>query len=183
MINKLLPKKPDNRSVTDVELLEQIDALKKATNEGPSTVLESNPDFHVSRLNGMMNSGPSSPRPGISNAEKRTVLIGPGVAFDGSIGNCDEVIIEGTVKATITATHLLVKETGVFTGSAEVAKAEIDGEYEGSLIASSMLQKHQTGRVTGDINYAQLEIASGGILTDTISVSSDKDASHENGGG
>jgi cytoskeletal protein CcmA (bactofilin family) len=81
------------------------------------------------------------------------------------------VIIEGTVKATFTATHLLVKETGVFSASAEVAKAEIDGEYDGSLIASSMLQIHQFGRVTGDINYARLEIASGRVLTGTISVS------------
>ena len=67
-----------------------------------------------------------------------------------------------------------MKETGVFSGSAEVAMAEIDGEYEGALIASSMLQIHQTGRVNGDINYAQLEVASGGILTGTVSVSSDE---------
>jgi cytoskeletal protein CcmA (bactofilin family) len=172
MINKLIAKKQGTGS----ELQEQIDALKMVATEGPTTVLENNPDFHVTRLNDMMNAGPSSPQPMTSSTEKRTVLIGPGVEFDGSLGNCDEVIIEGTVKATITATHLMVKETGMFSGSAEVAKAEIDGEYEGSLIARSMLQIHQTGRVTGDINYAQLEIASGGILTGTISVSSDEEA-------
>ena len=167
MINKLIPKKQDTGS----ELQEQIDALKMVATEGPTTVLENNPDFHVSRLQDMMNAGPSSPQPMTSSTEKRSVLIGPGVEFDGSLGNCDEVIIEGTVKATITAIHLLVRETGVFSGSAEVAKAEINGEYDGSLIASSMLQIHQTGRVTGDINYAQLEIASGGILTGTVSAS------------
>ncbi len=170
MINKLIAKKQDTGS----ELQEQIDALKMVATEGPTTVLENKPDFHVSRLNDMMNAGPSSPQPTASSVEKRSVLIGPGVEFEGSLGNCDEVIIEGTVKATITATHLLVKGGGVFSGSAEVAKAEIDGEYDGSLIASSMLQIHQTGRVTGDINYAQLEVASGGILTGTVSVSQDE---------
>jgi hypothetical protein len=33
-----------------------------------------------------------------------------------------------------------------------------------------MLQTHKTGRVRCEINYAQLEIATGGILTGTVSV-------------
>ena len=103
-----------------------------------------------------------------SNVEIRSVLIGPGVKFDGSLGNCDEVVIEGTVRAIIATTHLIVKATGRFTGSAEVERAEIDGWYEGTLTAKTQLQINQTGTVTGDINYAQLEVTPGGILTGNV---------------
>ena len=78
------------------------------------------------------------------------------------------MVIEGTVRATIATTHLIVKATGRFTGSAEVEKAEIDGQYEGTLTAKTQLQINQTGTVIGDINYAQLEVTPGGILTGNV---------------
>ena len=78
------------------------------------------------------------------------------------------MVIEGTVRATIATTHLIIKATGRFTGSAEVEKAEIDGQYEGTLTAKTQLQINQTGTVTGDINYAQLEVTPGGILTGNV---------------
>ena len=110
----------------------------------------------------------SSLQPMTSNVEIRSVLIGPGIEFDGSLSNCDEAVIEGTVRATIATTHLIVKATGRFTGSAEVEKAEIDGQYEGTLTAKTQLQINRTGTVIGDINYAQLEVTPGGILTGNV---------------
>jgi len=136
--------------------------------EGAATVLESNPDFHRARLQDMMAPRTPTQQPAAQSAGKRSVLIGPGVEFDGSLENCDEVMIEGNVRATITAAHLLVKVAGTFSGSADVEKAEIEGDYEGTLTARSQLQIHQTGSVTGDINYVRLEVASGGILTGKV---------------
>ena len=175
MINKFIAKKWNNPSGVKPDLQQRLDAQITPGSTGAKTVLESNPDFHLARLQNMMTPRTPSPQPLTSSAEKRSVLIGPGVEFDGSLGNCDEVVIEGMVRATITAGHLLVKETGVFSGSADVEKAEIEGDYEGSLTARSQLQIHQTGRVTGDINYARLEIASGGILTGKVSVYTDEE--------
>ena len=169
MINKLIAKKRDNSSGVKPDPQEQLDAQMTPGSEGAATVLESNSDFHRARLQDMMTPRTLTQQPAAPSAEKRSVLIGPGVEFDGSLGNCDEVVIEGTVRATITAAHLLVKAAGTFSGSADVEKAEIEGDYEGTLTARSQLQIHQTGRVTGDINYVQLEIASGGILTGKVS--------------
>ena len=175
MINKLRTKKRNNSSGANRDPREQRDALITPGSQGAMTVLESNPDFHRARLQDMMTPRTPTQQSAAPSAEKRSVLIGPGVEFDGSLGNCDEVVIEGTVRATITAGHLLVKAAGTFSGNADVEKAEIEGHYEGTLTARSQLQIHQTGRVAGDINYAQLEIASGGILTGKVSLHADEE--------
>lgn len=168
MINKLMAKKRNNSSGVKPGPQERLDVQMPPGSEGAATVLESNPYFHRARLQDMMTPRTPTPQPAAPSAEKRSVLIGPGVEFDGSLGNCDEVVIEGTVRATITAAHLLVKAAGTFSGSADVEKAEVEGDYEGTITARSQLQIHQTGRVTGDINYVRLEIASGGILTGKV---------------
>ncbi|MBL4719924.1 MAG: polymer-forming cytoskeletal protein [Alphaproteobacteria bacterium] len=98
----------------------------------------------------------------------RAVQIGPGVEFEGTIQNCDELIIEGTVKATITATRMLVLEGGCFTGAAMVGEAKVQGQFDGALTASSKLTVETTGHVSGEIRYAELEISSGGVLTGDI---------------
>ena len=128
MINKFIAKKRINPPGVKANQNVQIDSQKSPKNHEARTVLESNPDFHVARLENMMAPSTSSLQPMTSNVEIRSVLIGPGIEFDGSLGNCDEVVIEGTVRATIATTHLIVKATGRFTGSAEVENAEIDGQ-------------------------------------------------------
>ena len=168
MINKFIAKKRSNLSGVKPNQKEQMDTQITPKNRETRTVLESNPEFHIARLENMMAPSTSSLQPMTSNVEIRSVLIGPGIEFDGSLCNCDEVVIEGTVRATIATTHLIVKATGRFTGSAEVEKAEIDGQYEGTLTAKTQLQINQTGTVIGDINYALLEVTPGGILTGNV---------------
>ena len=168
MINKFIAKKRSNLSGVKPNQKEQMDTQITPKNRETRTVLESNPEFHIARLENMMAPSTLSLQPMTSNVEIRSVLIGPGIEFDGSLGNCDEVVIEGTVRATIATTHLIVKATGRFTGSAEGEKAEIDGQYEGTLTAKTQLQINQTGTVIGDINYAQLEVTPGGILTGNV---------------
>ena len=168
MINKFIAKKRSNLSGVKPNQKEQMDTQITPKNRETRTVLESNPEFHIARLENMMAPSTPSLQPLTSNVEIRSVLIGPGIEFDGSLGNCDEVVIEGTVRAPIATTHLIVKATGRFTGSAEVEKAEIDGQYEGTLTAKTQLQINQTGTVIGDINYAQLEVTPGGILTGNV---------------
>jgi cytoskeletal protein CcmA (bactofilin family) len=103
-------------------------------------------------------------------------LIGPGVYFEGTLQNCDEVVIDGTVKATIVADRILVRESGSFSGAATVNDAAVLGNFEGTLTASTKLTVNATGRVSGAISYAALEISSGGILTGNINVIDDNSA-------
>jgi cytoskeletal protein CcmA (bactofilin family) len=100
----------------------------------------------------------------------RTVQIGPGVEFEGTIQDCDELIIEGSVQAIVTAARLLILNDGSFSGAAMVSEAKVQGKFDGDLTASSKLTVESTGRVAGEIRYAMLEILSGGTLTGDIGV-------------
>jgi cytoskeletal protein CcmA (bactofilin family) len=105
----------------------------------------------------------------VSNTNsQQAALIGPGVYFEGTLQNCDEVVIDGTVKATIVADRILVRES--------VNDAAVLGNFKGTLTASTKLTVNATGRVSGAISYAALEISSGGILTGNINVIDDNSA-------
>ncbi len=173
MIKKLIAKKQDKVPADKSVQRETNGIPATAKNHGRATVLERNPEYHVDRLHDMMAAQPPSAQPRTTDIAQRSVLVGPGVEFDGTIRHCDEVVIEGTVTADITAAYLLIREAGLFSGSAEVGKAEIHGHYDGTLTASAKLLIHETGRVAGDINYAQLEINSGGVLTGNVSLVTD----------
>ncbi|MBT5109893.1 MAG: polymer-forming cytoskeletal protein [Rhodospirillaceae bacterium] len=114
-------------------------------------------------------------QPTSKSDSQRSALIGPGVYFEGTLDNCDEVIIDGTVKASIVAERMLVRENGDFSGTAKVGDAVILGVFDGTLSASTKLTVNATGRVSGDIGYAELEIAAGGVLTGDISVFDNRD--------
>ena len=173
MFKKLTPKNNVNSSdpINDQQKLKETYTATQIQKE--NLVLEDSPNFQVTRLQKIVNPPRPPVQPLKSHSEKRSVLIGPGVEFDGSIGRCDEVVIEGTVKADITTAHLIVKASGKFSGTATVDAAEIEGQYTGTLTANSQLQILKTGNVAGDINYARLEVLTGGILSGNVDVFSE----------
>ena len=173
MFKKLTPKNNVNSSdpINDQQKLKEAYTATQIQKE--NLVLEDSPNFQVTRLQKIVNPLRPPAQPLKPHSEKRSVLIGPGVEFDGSIGRCDEVVIEGTVKANITTAHLIVKASGKFSGTATVDAAEIEGQYTGTLTANSQLQILKTGNVAGDINYAQLEVLAGGILSGNVDVFSE----------
>jgi cytoskeletal protein CcmA (bactofilin family) len=168
MIKKLIPNKknsdpPDEKSTNG--------ALPETIDRAP---LISQPqrdwDYHKNRLQDMMGIDSPDLLPKSAASDDRLVHVGPGVAFEGTIGHCTKVVIEGDVKATIVADRLLIRAQGTFNGRAEVAEAEIDGNYQGTLTAQKKLSISNTGIVNGDISYAELEIVAGGLLTGDVSV-------------
>ena len=55
-------------------------------------------------------------------------------------------------------------ENGTFKGAAEIAGAEISGNYEGSLTVRENLLIRTTGRVSGTVRYGRLHIEDGGEI-------------------
>ena len=84
---------------------------------------------------------------------------------------CDRLVVEGQVEVTLKATRMLeIKPTGTFTGSCEVEEAEVSGVYEGNLTVRGRLTVHAGGRVTGDINYGEIELERGAQITGKLGV-------------
>jgi cytoskeletal protein CcmA (bactofilin family) len=94
------------------------------------------------------------------------LIVGVNIKLKGvEISNCDVLVIEGQVEATVNSKAMEISAPGTLTGTAQIDVAEIHGEFSGELTARSKLVVHGTGRVTGTIRYGKLVVAEGGTLT------------------
>lgn len=98
------------------------------------------------------------------NAGSR-LSIGPNIVLKGvEISNCDVLVIEGNVEATINSRAMEIAQPGRLTGTAAIDVAEVHGDFSGELTVREKLVVHATGRVTGTIRYGKLVVAEGGII-------------------
>jgi cytoskeletal protein CcmA (bactofilin family) len=96
----------------------------------------------------------------------RRLAVGPDINLKGvEISNCDVLVIEGNVDATVHSTAMEILAPGRLNGTATIDVAEIHGQFDGELTARTRLVVHGTGRVTGTIRYGSLVVADGGSLT------------------
>ena len=101
-----------------------------------------------------------------SDNQGSRLSIGPNINLKGvEISNCDVLVIEGNVDATITSKVMEISKPGRFTGTAVIDVAEIHGDFSGELTARAKLVVHGTGRVTGTVRYGKLVVAEGGVLS------------------
>lgn len=103
------------------------------------------------------------------------LIVGPDVKLKGAqILDCDTLIVEGRVEATMDSRLIRIAENGSFVGTVSIDVAEIHGHFEGELTARSQLIIHSTGRVSGTIRFGKLVVAEGGELNGDIGVVSAK---------
>ena len=97
------------------------------------------------------------------------LTVGPNIKLKGvEITDCDTLVVEGLVEATMDSRVIQIAEQGAFKGSAEIDIAEIHGTFEGNLTVRQKLVIHATGRVTGKIRYGKVVIEEGGQLSGDI---------------
>lgn len=108
------------------------------------------------------------------------LIVGPDVKLKGAeILDCDTLVVEGRVEATMDSRVIRIADQGSFAGKVSIDIAEIHGTFEGELTARSQLIIHATGRVSGKIRYGKLVIDEGGELCGDINaISAESRASH-----
>lgn len=93
------------------------------------------------------------------------LIVGPNIKLKGSeITDCEILVVEGRVEASMKSRDIRIAEGGVFSGKAEIDVAEIRGTFEGELTARKRLVIYATGRVSGVIHYGALMVEEGGTL-------------------
>jgi cytoskeletal protein CcmA (bactofilin family) len=101
--------------------------------------------------------------------EGSKLTVGPNIKLKGvEITDCDTLVVEGLVEATMDSRVIQISEQGEFKGSAHIDIAEIRGVFDGNLIVRDKLVIHATGRVTGKIRYGKIVIEEGGQLSGEI---------------
>lgn len=97
------------------------------------------------------------------------LIVGPNIKLRGvEIDDCDTLVVEGRVEATMVSRAIQIAEQGSFKGTADIEVAEIRGSYEGELTARGRLVIHATGRVTGKVRYGRLLVQEGGEISGDI---------------
>jgi cytoskeletal protein CcmA (bactofilin family) len=97
------------------------------------------------------------------------LTVGPNIKLKGvEITDCDTLVVEGLVEATMDSRVIQISERGAFKGSAEIDIAEIHGQFDGNLTVRQKLTIFATGKVTGKIRYGKVVIEEGGQLTGDI---------------
>lgn len=100
------------------------------------------------------------------------LTVGPNIKLKGvEITDCDTLVVEGLVEATMDSRVIQIAEQGAFKGSAEIDIAEIRGVFDGNLTVRQKLVIYATGRVTGKIRYGKVVIEEGGQLSGDIECS------------
>jgi cytoskeletal protein CcmA (bactofilin family) len=124
---------------------------------------------------------PDEAVPGKENpASEARLIVGPDVKLKGAeILDCDTLVVEGRVEATMDSRVIRIAEQGSFTGKVSIDIAEIHGSFEGELTARHQLIVHATGRVSGKIRYGKLVIDEGGELCGDVNTLNEKPLPHK----
>ena len=97
------------------------------------------------------------------------LVVGPEIKIKGvEISDCDTLVVEGRIEATLDSRVLEITQHGVFQGTIAVDNAEIHGRFEGELTVRKQLVIHATGKVSGKIRYAKIKVEEGAELSGTI---------------
>jgi len=108
------------------------------------------------------------------NDGHKKLVVGREISLTGEITDCDILVVEGTVRASLQDSRRLeISETGVFEGKVEIDVAEIKGRFDGELTARGRLVVRRTGQVVGRIRYAELEIERGGRISGDVELLED----------
>ncbi len=91
------------------------------------------------------------------------LTVGPNIKLKGvEITDCDTLVVEGTVEATMDSRVIQIAQQGAFHGTAEIDIAEIRGVFDGTLTVREKLVIYGTGKVSGKIRYGKVVIEEGG---------------------
>ena len=103
------------------------------------------------------------------------LTVGPNIKLKGvEITDCDTLVVEGTVEATMNSRLIQISETGAFKGAAEIDIAEIRGSFDGDLTVREKLVVFSTGKVTGKIRYGKIVIEEGGQISGDVTFGTGK---------
>jgi len=114
------------------------------------------------------------PKPAVDKADERKeakLIVGPDIKMKGvEVTDCDTLVVEGRIEATLDSRVLQIAQNGVFSGTVAVDTAEIHGRLEGDLTVRKQLVIHATGKVSGKIRYAKIKVEEGAEIAGEISM-------------
>ncbi len=114
---------------------------------------------------------PAKPVDKSDERKEAKLIVGPDIKMKGvEIADCDTLVVEGRIEATLDSRVLQIAQSGTFCGTVAVDTAEIHGRLEGELTVRKQLVLHATAKVSGKIRYAKIKVEEGAELSGEISM-------------
>lgn len=107
-------------------------------------------------------------------SSKIDTLIGEGVVLSGDIDFQGGLHLDGVINGNVSSAEnadgavLVISERGKVEGDVYVAYAVINGEVTGNVYASEKLELSAKARISGNVEYNLLEMASGAEINGTM---------------
>jgi len=119
---------------------------------------------------------PGAPAPAADPAAARQeepagskLIVGANIKLKGvEIDDCDTLVVEGRVEATMVSRAIQIAENGAFSGKVDVDVAEIRGDFKGEMTARKRLVIHASGHVSGKIRYGKMLVQEGGEISGDV---------------
>lgn len=141
------------------------------TSGGATPATPGTPVSSVAVPSSLSNAAVGGAAPATKEESGAKLTVGPNIKLKGvEITDCDTLVVEGTVEATMDSRVIHIAEQGAFSGSADIDIAEIHGAFDGKLTVRQKLVIHSTGRVTGTVRYGRLVIEDGGQLAGDVAL-------------
>jgi cytoskeletal protein CcmA (bactofilin family) len=116
-----------------------------------------------------------------ADRKESKLVVGHDIKIKGvEISDCDTLVVEGRVEATLDSRVLEIAEHGVFQGTIAVDQAEIRGRFEGEITVRKQLIVHASGKVSGKIRYAKIKMEEGAEIAGDLAVLDSKAATSIN---
>ena len=107
----------------------------------------------------------------VERKQESKLVVGHDIKIKGvEISDCDTLVVEGRVEATLDSRVLEIAEHGMFQGTIAVDQAEIRGRFEGEITVRSKLVIHATGKVSGKVRYAKIKIEEGAEIMGDVAM-------------
>ncbi len=97
------------------------------------------------------------------------LIVGPNIKMKGvEIADCDTLVVEGHVEATMDSRVIDISASGTFSGTASIDNAEIHGGFSGELTVRHCLTIYSSGKISGKIRYKKLIVEEGGEISGDV---------------
>lgn len=127
------------------------------------------PVSSTSAATGLRSDTAAKPTVPANASEGSRLIVGPNIKLKGvEITDCDTLVVEGTVEATMDSRVIQIMANGAFKGSADIDIAEIHGQFDGNLTVRDKLVIFSQGKVNGKIRYGKVVIEEGGQLSGDV---------------
>ena len=115
--------------------------------------------------------GAARRHPSAAGIEKSRLIVGPNIKLKGvEITDCDTLVVEGRVEASMDSRVIQIADGGMFTGTVAVDRAEdprpVRGRDDGARAAWSCMRR---AGVPGKVRYGRMAVEEGGERSSAIS--------------